>query len=165
MTSFFGGVMGESWDAIGPRFDAEGNLDYPTAADMADGSMAGTPIDPDAGFSIQLYASVLGMVYIPQTYNQDFLNRSRIFVRGGAEEIDIAPGHTVIEFTDEASGLTYAAVSYLEGGRETGVGAQMLNRAIALQSRPDAEAELRRFVDNLDLVRRLTYRLGAGAQP
>jgi hypothetical protein len=165
MTGFFGGVMGQEWDSISPRFDAGGDLIYPSPGQQAIGDMDGTPVDPDAGFSIQLYASVLGMAYIPQTYDQDFLNRSRIFVRGGAEEITIDPAHDLIEFTDEASGLTYVAVSYPEGGHETGVGAQMLLRAAALAARPESAAELRRYVDNLDLVRRLTYRLGAGAQP
>ncbi len=163
-TAFFGGVMGEDWSSIAPRFDSGGQLQYPSPGQQAIGDMGGTPVDPDAGFSIQLYASVLGMVYIPQTYDQDFLNRSRIFVRGGAEEISIDPSRTIVEFTDPRSGLTYAAVSYPEGAHETGVGAQMIERANTLQTRGE-DVELRRFIDNLDIVRRLTWQLGAGAQP
>jgi hypothetical protein len=166
MTSFFRGAMASDWRATAPRFDASfTNLNYPDPAAQAAGTMAGTPIDPDMGFSIELYASVLGMTFIPQTYNQDFLNRSRVFVRGGAEEIAIDPSHTVVEFTDPVSGLTYAAVSYPDaGGAETGVGAQMILRAQNLQTRGQT-AELRRFIDNIDIVRRLTWLLGAGAQP
>src|SRR6185369_10787658 len=133
--------------------------------DQASGNMTGTPVDPDIGFSIELYASVLGMAYIPQTYNQDFLNRSRIWVSGGTEEVTIDRGHTVVQFTDPVSGLTYNAVSYPDGtGNETGVGAQMILHAQRLDTRGE-DAVLRRYIDNIDIVRRLTFMLGAGAQP
>ncbi len=165
MTSFFRGAIGEDWRAVGPRFDAAGNLVYPDPASQAAGNMAGTPVDPDIGFSIELYASVLGMSYIPQTYNQDFLNRSRIWVDGGAEHVDIDPSHTVLHYTDAVSGLTYNAVSYPDaGGNETGVGAQMLLHAHRLEAHSEAAA-LRRYVDNIDIIRRLTFLLGGGAQP
>ncbi len=165
MTSFFRGAIGEDWRAVAPRFDGAGELVYPDPASQAAGNMAGTPVDPDIGFSIELYASVLGMAYIPQTYDQDFLNRSRIWVSGGSEEVQIDPAHTVVQYTDPASGLTYNAVSYPgAAGSETGVGAQMLLHAERLEARGEIAA-LRRYVDNIDIIRRLTYLLGAGAQP
>lgn len=165
MTSFFRGAIGEDWRSVGPRFDGAGNLVYPTPAEQATGTAAGTPIDPNVGFSIELYASILGMAYIPQTYNQDFLNRSRIWVNGGAEAIDIDPSRTVLQFTDPASGLTYNAVSYPDaGGEETGVGAQMILHAQRLQTRGE-DVVLRSYIDNIDLIRRLTFLLGGGAQP
>jgi hypothetical protein len=40
----------------------------------------------------------------------------------------------------------------------------MILRAQNLQTRGQT-AELRRFIDNIDIVRRLTWLLGAGAQP
>jgi len=170
MSRFFGGLLAEDWDAIAPRIE-RGNLVYPDALEVEQGDMAGTPLAPNASFSIQLYAAVFGMSMIPQTYDQGFLNRSRIWVRGGAEEIDVDPSLTLIEYTDAGSGLTYVAVSYPDiDGVEHGVGAQLLQRARALRVRADAgneasAAELDRFIDNLDLVRRLTWELGFGAQP
>jgi hypothetical protein len=165
MTSFFRGAMGEDWRAVSPRFDGAGNLVYPSPAEQAAGNATGTPIDPDIGFSIELYATVLGMAYIPQTYNQDFLNRARIWVDGGAEHVDIDPSHTVLHFNDPVSGLTYNAVSYPDGsGNETGVGAQMLLHAQRLDARNESVI-LRRYIDNIDLVRRMTFLLGGGAQP
>ena len=165
MTSFFRGAMGEDWRSVGPRFDVTSDLIYPSPAAQAAGTMAGTPIDPNIGFSIELYASVLGMTFIPQTYNQDFLARSRVWVNGGVEHVDIDPSHTVLHFTDPVSGLTYNAVSYPDvGGNETGVGAQMLLHAQRLAAR-NQTAALRRYIDNMDIVRRLTFLLGGGAQP
>ncbi len=170
MSRFFGGVLGEDWATIAPRVDARGELLYPDAVEIAQGDMPGTPLAPNASFSIQLYAAVFGMSMIPETYDQDFLNRSRVWVRGGAEEIDIDPSLPLVEYTDPDSGLTYVAVSYEDGGVQRGVGAQLILRARRLQERATAgndaaQAELDRFVDNLDLARLLTWHLGFGAQP
>ena len=164
LSAFMGGVMSEDWTLIAPRPSADG-LAFPSPEQLTARSMPGVPVDPAAGFSIQLYASVFGMGYIPQTYDQSFLDRSRIFVRGGAEEVSIAAGTPTVEFTDTASGLTYVAVSYpTADGRETGVGAGMIEHALALEA-AGATTELRRYVDNLDVVRRLSWQLGFGAQP
>ncbi|MBN8611556.1 MAG: zinc-dependent metalloprotease [Deltaproteobacteria bacterium] len=163
VTSLFRGMLGEDWATIAPRISG-GNVVYPDALELAEGDMAGTPITPNVGFSVQLFASVLGMSYLPQTYDQDFLNRSRIWVVGASEAIDVEPGTPTVEFTDSASGIRYVAVSYPDGARETGVGAQMLLHAEALRT-AGATAETRRFIDNIDLVRRLSAMFGDGVQP
>ncbi len=169
VTRFFGGLLGEDWSVIAPRVSG-GSVVYPDPLQIEQGDMAGTPLAPNASFSIQLYAAVFGMAYIPETYDQDFLNHSRIWVRGGLEEVDIDPSLPTLEYTDPDSGLTYVAVSYEDGdGVEHGVGALLLRHAMALAARAGADeaaaVELRRFIDNIDLVRRLTAELGAGAQP
>jgi hypothetical protein len=169
MTRFFGGLLGEDWATIAPRVEG-GTVVYPDALEIEEGNMPGTPLAPNASFSIQLYATVFGMAYISQTYDQQYLNHSRIWVQGGAEEVDIDPSLPLVEYTDPRSGLTYAAVSYLEGTVEHGVGAQLINRAQTLSTRAAggdevAAAELDSFVDNLDLARLLTWYLGFGAQP
>lgn len=64
--------------------------------------------------------------------------------------------------TDTRSGITYRARSYMDGARETGVGAQMIRHQIALAGNASAVLEARRFTDNLDIIRRLTAILGAG---
>lgn len=162
--AFVSGIVAEDWSAIAPR-SMGGRMVWPTATEMTSGSMGGRPIDPNASFSIQLYGAVYGMAFLPQTYDQTFLNRSRIFVRGGAEEITLAPGQPVVEWTNPESGLTYVAPSYLDGtGREQGMGASVLQHAIDLETAGDT-AGLRSYVDTLDIVRRLTWRYGFGAQP
>lgn len=169
VTRFFGGLLGEDWQTIAPRI--EGNsVVYPDPLQVEEGSMPGTPVAPNASFSIQLYAAVYGMSLLPETYDQGFLSRSRIWVRGGAEAIDVDPSLPLVEYTDADSGLTYVAVSYEDAeGVEHGVGAQLVRRAQTLAVRaetdPVAADELEAFVDNLDLVRRLTWQLGFGAQP
>jgi hypothetical protein len=170
MTRFFGALLGEDWRAIAPRSN-RGVLEYPDPLEIEEGSMPGTPVSPNASFSIQLYASVYGMALIPQTYDQAFINRSRVWVRGGAEEVSIDPSLPTVEYTDPDSGLTYVAVSYEDAsGVEQGVGAQLINRAQTLAARAatgneQAGVELASFIDNLDLIRMLTWHLGFGAQP
>jgi hypothetical protein len=168
VTRFVGGVLGDDWNIISPRV-VSGVVRYPDALEIANGNMPGTPLAPNAGFSVQLYAAVYGMTLIPQTYDQDFLNRSRIWVAGGAEEVEIDPSLPTVRFTDGSSGLTYVAVSYPDASGERGTGAQMILHAQALAERAPtdatARAELESFRDNLDLVRRLSWRLGFGAQP
>lgn len=163
MTSLFRGVLGEDWRTIAPRYQ-RGEVVYPDPLELATGSMPGTPVTPNVGFSVQLFASVLGMSFLPQTYDQDFLNRSRIWIVGANEAIDVEPGTPTVEFTDARSGISYVAVSYPNGTRETGVGAQMLLHAQALET-AGSDTELRRFVDNINLVRRLSSLFGDGVQP
>ena len=170
-TNLFRGVMGEEWMTVGPRFvpvpGGSPNVVYPTPTQLATGGAGLTtaPINPSAGFTIQLYASVLGMAYLPETYDQDFLNRARIWADGSDEAIGIPTADTV-SWTDPRSSITYRARSYMDGvgpaARETGVGAQMIRHQIALAGNPTAVLEARRFTDNLDIIRRLTAILGAG---
>ena len=102
------------------------------------------------------------MALIPETYDQDYMNSARIFVRGGAEGVDIDPSVPVVEFTDPESGLTYVAMSQLDdAGEEVGVGARMLLYADQLRIN-GATTAMRRFVDNIDVVRQLSWRLSLG---
>ncbi len=160
MNGFFRGLLSDDWSAIAPRAGAtRGTLVYPSALELANGDMTGNPIDPAASFSIQLYATVLGMALIPQTFDQTYMNDSRIYVQGGAEGVTFA-GPTV-EFLDPASGLTYVAVSRLVGAVEMGIGAKMLLHAQTLSDRGETVA-LARYMDNINVVRRLSWDYGFG---
>ncbi len=62
-----------------------------------------------------------------------------------------------VEFTDPATGITYYAASFLdESGTETGPAAKMILHAQALADN-GADAELSQYMDNLNLVRRLSW--------
>jgi hypothetical protein len=176
----FRGILSEDWGAIAPRLDDTGRVIYPGISQLEKRTMAGTPLFPNVSFSIQLYAAVFGMGYIPQTYDQTFINSSRVWVQGGAEEIVFAPEVPLVTFTDPTSKLTYVAESFVDAeGVEHGVGASMLayaNEMIVTAAGDDeilgtaddsisARDAARKFIDNIDVVRRLTWQLGFGAQP
>jgi hypothetical protein len=159
VTNFMRGLMAEDWQTIAPRWSDDKVLET-DSFDMGLGARPGIAIDPNASFSIQLNAAVLGMTQIPATFDQSYFNSARIFLRGSSESVALDPALPIIEFNDPTSGLTYAAGSYLDGGgRQTGIGAQMLLHARELLEH-GSQQELSRFVDNIDLVRRLTGRLG-----
>ncbi|MEZ4249780.1 MAG: zinc-dependent metalloprotease [Polyangiales bacterium] len=160
MQGFFRGLWGDDWSVIAPR--SMGNeLVYPSPAQLAGATMPGTPLEPNASFSIQLYSAVYAMAWIPETFDRSFFQRSRIWVRGGADEVTPDAALTTVEFTDERTGLTYVAISYPEGGEERGPAAQMLLHAQALADN-GALGELDAYIDNLDVMRRLgwSYDLG-----
>jgi hypothetical protein len=179
MDAMFRSLLAEDWTSVAPRLE-NNEVVYPTMQQVIDGDMPGTPMTPNVSFSIQLYAAVFGMSFIPQTYNQEFIQSSRLWVQGGAEEVAVDPSATVVSFADPDADITYQAISYMDAaGKEHGVGASLLKYATAIFERgagtdkaigtdDDDAASLalgRKFVDNLDLVRRLTWELGFGAQP
>ncbi len=155
MNSFLAGILAEDYGSIGPREGPDG-LEYPDALEVVDGSMPGTPIAPNAGFSVQLYASTFGMAWIPATFDDVFFESARIYVAGSAEEVMI-PAVERVSFRDPFTSLTYLASSYPdEAGVETGVAARMLGHAIALEAAGDFY-ELDRYMDLVRFQRSLSW--------
>ena len=160
LEGFLSGVLADDWTGWAPRARG-GELVYPLPDDLAAGAMTGTPIDPNAGFSVQVYAAVWSMLLLPLGYDHTFMEQARIFVRGGAEGVELPVGETV-EFLDPTTGLTYVAASWPdETGRETGLGARMLLHAQALADAGEL-GELDDFMDVVTLMRTLTWELGFG---
>lgn len=161
VTGFLSGLLSSDWNTVAPRLQA-GELVYPSATELRDGSMGGTPLDPNASFSIQLFAATYGMAMIPETFDRTYFQQSRIWVAEGAEAIGVT-GPTV-EFIDPATGLTYYAASFVDpvSGDETGPAARMIIHAQELEAN-GADAELAQYMDNLNLVRRLSWLFDFGS--
>lgn len=119
LTSLFRGLMGEDWRTIAPRWDSS-RLIYPDPIELERRDMPGTPIDPNASCSIQLFAAVYGMAMIPETFDQTYAHSSRIYVRGGPDGLEVAPDSDLelVEFVDPDSGLAYVAAP-IPTGRAT----------------------------------------------
>lgn len=159
LTALVRGILSDDWRTFAPRAGVDGGLVYPDPLALVAGDVDGVPLDPNASFSIQLHAAAMSMALIPDTFDQVFFSQARLFVRGGAEGVEIDPSVATIEWVDPLTGLTYVAASFEdEDGVEQGVAARMLLHARSLEDRA-ADVELRSFVDNLDLVRQLSWRL------
>ncbi len=156
MTSFLRAAQSNDWQTLAPRVKEGSSLVFPDALDLQERDMDGTPIDPNISFTIQLYAAVYGQALIPETYDESYLNNSRIFVKGSPNGVEFASGTPVVEFTDPESGLTYVAQSVIKDGKQLGVGAQMIEYANALKAQ-GSDDELGDFVDNMDLARRISW--------
>ncbi|MCA9603603.1 MAG: hypothetical protein KC417_16335, partial [Myxococcales bacterium] len=161
MTSFLRAMQGEDWSTMAARSKEAGGLSFPDVLSQERRDTAGIPIDPNTSFSIQLYAQVFSLALIPDTYDQRFTNGARVYVKGSPNGVDLAAGTPTVEFTDAETGLVYVAASYMQDGKETGVGAQMIDHANALKVRGQT-AELRKFVANLDLAHRLGWYFSFG---
>ena len=160
MEGFVSGVLADEWTTYAPRAGGAG-LTYPLPDELAGGTMAGTPVDPNTGFSVQVYAAVWSMLLLPLGYDHTFMEQARIFVRGGPEGVELPAGET-IEFFDPTTGLTYVAASWPdETGRELGLGARMLLHAQLLVDASEW-GELDDFMDVVSLMRTLTWELGFG---
>ena len=177
MTSFMRGLQAEDWASIAPRKNtgsdaATSPLVYPTPLQLQQGwgttgNFGDTPVDPNSSFSEELYTAIFSMAFIPQTYSNTYLNTARIFVQGSVESVSLS-GATVT-FTNPSSGLTYVAPSAIVDGKETGVGALMLQHAATLNTRAvggdvAAQNALNSYIDNIDIVRKLTQAIGGGTQ-
>jgi hypothetical protein len=122
-------------------------------------SKAGNIMDPSTGFTMQLYAAVYGLSEFPTTFDQDFVDNTRIFVVGNGEAP--VPDATILAnsttdptkvkalggafewfvWTDPTSGKTYGAHSSAKVG-DGGLGTnyrsdtavRMLSQMSALQA-------------------------------
>jgi len=162
MQHVWGGAMSERWDRYAPVWTPKGAMSVRPISDKAvipkDGSI---PIDPQIGFSVELYAAALGVSLIPATYDQGFLDASRIFLQGNGQQIDSSKPK--VTFTDPNSGRIYVAVSFLEGVIENGIGARMLQRANELAKLatdnpkdPSYGVQLKSYVQIVDVMQALT---------
>lgn len=157
------GIIGEDWATYAPRY-SNGQLVFPDMTAQVTGQTDGVVVDPDVSFALQLYSMVYGMAYLPRTFDFSFIDRARLWVKGGAESVDLqlATGVSLIEFADDESGLVYQAPSYPDAnGNETGVSAKVLLHAQELKNAGDVSG-LHYWMANLNVLRRLTYLMGFG---
>jgi hypothetical protein len=165
INEMFRGMIANDWRSFAPRRDAAGTFMFPTGDQVLKRGegMTGTITDPNVGFSLQVWAMATGWMYSPTNFTQGFINKARLFAKGSADALDLSV--PVIEWTDSETGITYVAPSYLDAdGVETGIGASMLNWAILLESK-GLNAELRDWVDNIDIMRWMTHHFGKGQHP
>ncbi len=150
ITELVGNLMTGNRAGFSPWEDADA-LVWPDYADMDwEPPMGSVPIDPNAGFTIQLHAMVLGLVLLPDSFDSDVINSTRIWLDGSAEAINTTL--PTVTHTDPASGLTWIAVSYPGAeGEETGIAARMIQRANLLEQRwTDASGTLGDDDDSAD---------------
>jgi hypothetical protein len=150
-------------------WESSDQLVWPDYADLDwTPPLGATPIDPNAGFTIQLHSMVLGLVLLPDTFDSDIINSTRIWLDGSAEAINTT--NPTVTHTDPESGLTWVAISYMDGeGVETGIAARMIARADLLEQRlasasddlaPTIALELDQQRENLNLLRAIHVELG-----
>ncbi|MEE2829099.1 MAG: zinc-dependent metalloprotease [Myxococcota bacterium] len=120
-------------------YNVGGNVVFPDYADWPFSAPPGAlPINPNADFTIQLHAMVLGLALLPDTFDSAIIDSTRIWLEGSGDGVmTVRP---LVTHTDPESGLTWVAVSYADSGQEVGVAARMVERANNLVALLDAAA-------------------------
>jgi hypothetical protein len=116
-------MMGRDWDTVAPYIDGDGELAWPNYAGALD-TEHGAPVDPSATFTIKLYWQLLGQLRFPDTYDQSFVESSRVWVEGTGQQPELAADQKVT-ITDPQSNLTYGAMDL----EPDGAGENMIERA------------------------------------
>jgi len=143
MQEKIGALLSGDMQSLSPYLPVQGGVVVQTPVNpgwtLDDGGLAkkGNPnlLDPSTGFTLQLYAGVYGLSSFPTTFDQSFIDTTKIFVVGNGEAPVpdsallppdtgtsvattqdsklIANGGTAQYFvwTDTTSGKTYAALS------------------------------------------------------
>jgi len=173
MVDLFGGLMGDTVDSLAPYRARDGSFHRPdfldTDRDLPPGAL---PIDPQTGFTVQLFAAVYGMTMMSDNFDTTFIDSARVWLEGRGESI--TPLRPTVTFDDPYGGKRYVALSFPdEGGVERGVAARVFAEANQLLeiindnlSTADevarADAALRNYIDNLDLMRQIADYLELG---
>ena len=117
------------------------------------------PIEPMVAFTVQLWMSSLSSALLPGTYDSSYQDSARLWVAGNGTQITTAL--PTVTFADPYSGKLYTAISYKQGGAETGVAARMIARANELKAKvapasPGIEATLKSYLQLLEAQRSIS---------
>jgi len=151
-------------------YEVDGQVVFPDYADFpVVPPGGGVPIDPNAGFTIQLHTMLLGLALLPDTFDSDFIDSTRLWLDGDNAPVTDRP---IITHADPDSGLSWASISYEDDeGVEEGIASRMLIRANAYatllesgtlseQETGRVEEELGLQRENLNLMRAIHMELG-----
>lgn len=164
--NFLGGLLAQDWQDFAPRMNAAGDVVHPDYANPAAPMPAGQALDAGTGFTVQLYAAVLGMARLQNNFDKSFLDSTRMWMQGSGFAVDTTLG--TVTYVDPAVGRTYVAINL-----PNGVAKRMILRANAVKARSNscvsgcvagltvddkarADAELIRYTQTLDLMVDLT---------
>lgn len=88
-------------------------------------------IDPNMGFTTELWTAIISMANFSGTFDNSFINSGRMWASGDATAIEPAAGTTLVTFVDPFSGYTYNALHQgrtVDGVNDPGASARELRR-------------------------------------
>lgn len=139
----FGGMLSEDYDDYAPLVSLTGDHEiartHLATLNLPPGSSAGqsgrvldanhVALDPQAHFTVQLRAAIMGIAEFPATFDQRFMDYTRLWIDGSIEAITVNDqSRSTVSFTDPWSGQTFRALHVGAGRGEPGadVGASAL---------------------------------------
>jgi hypothetical protein len=118
MIRLFGGLMAEDYNDYAPTAVGSGSAmkivrpHVVTAnTDVRTIDATHQPLDPQTHYTVQLWTAVTAMAEFPATYDQRYMEFSRVWLDGSNEQINV-PIAKQVKFSDPFSGQTYVALHY-----------------------------------------------------
>jgi hypothetical protein len=159
VTDTFAALLTDRWDRVAPTWSGTQLVHRPISGTITIPSGSVAPVDPQVGFTVQLYLGALGHAFIPGSWDGTFSDSARLWLDGSDGAITNAL--PTVSFEDPVSGKTYVAISYKSGILETGIAARMVSRANELKglldpADPSTAAALRSYVQLMEAMRSLS---------
>ncbi|MBK7858091.1 MAG: zinc-dependent metalloprotease [Archangiaceae bacterium] len=159
LTDFWASALTNRYDRFGPIFDGSKYVKRPISKTVPPLPATSTAVDPQVGFTVQLWMASLGNALLPATFDNSYADSARLWLAGGGAAI--TPSLPTVTFTDPFSGKVYVAISYKQGMIETGVAARMLARAAELKALmmpgdPYTTTLLKNYIQVLDAQRSIS---------
>lgn len=159
VTDFWAGALTNRYDRFGPVFDGTKYVKRPISKPITLPPAGTFAVDPQVGFTVQLWMASLGAALLPATFDNTYADSSRLWVNGNGAAI--TPALPTVSFTDPFSGKVYTAISYKSGVIENGVAARMIARAEELKTRmtpgdPYSVTVLKNYIQLLESQRSIS---------
>jgi len=154
LVDFFGGMLSEDYDKIAPWFDEDKPRDQTVsdakgvkwqsgiawrdyATPLLDPAKPakGGAVEAATRFTLQVYSAVYGMLLFQTNFDNEFVERARIWKKGKGSTWDIKPTALidgVSEYDDPFTGTTYVGIAYKD---KRGIAQKMLGHANTLKAR------------------------------
>lgn len=174
MNSFLGGIVADEMPLFAGRA-IQGKYAAPSSSLSQDPSV-GTAVEPGLSkFTLQLYAAVFGLAYLPAGFDPQFVDSTAVFLEGEATwyEHAAASGIQPHRFADPIGGKVYIAYdnTYAAfGDTSISAGAVLVDKAAALAAqwalatgsdKQKLEQRLHEVREVLDVLRGLNHVYGA----
>ena len=162
----FGGLLNEDVTPMAAVYDtATSTLKRVNWADLTNTGFAtprvlgtGKLIDPMMTFTVKYISSLYGAAMFPQTFDNSFVDQSKIFVSGNGEQVTFAANQQR-SWTDPLSGKTYVAFEPAgQAGTPTTIGGRLIEhaRALYVPADPNAMTNYKLFIEQIDLQRSIS---------
>ncbi|MEI8258508.1 MAG: hypothetical protein WCJ30_22775, partial [Deltaproteobacteria bacterium] len=127
---YFGGLLAEDYGDYAPIVDTASTSHpilrtrFATLNQAANGrriDRTHQPIDPQTHFTIQLWSAVQTVSQFPATYDQRYMDYTRLWADGGSEALTITdPAANTVSFTDPWTHQTFRALHFGTAAGEPG---------------------------------------------
>lgn len=140
---FYGGMLAEDYDQIAPWYDPNGKKVVWRNYAVQDTNGNFGPVKPAGGgateaatrFTLQLYAAVFGLFEFQGNFDNEFVERARMWKQGKGTTWTVKPTEKidgVAEYVDPWAGTTYVGVAYKD---KRGIAQRMIAHANTLKGR------------------------------